>query len=72
MTVHDWMTADPVTVGPGETLKMAHELMRAHGIRHLPVIAKGRLVGTITDRDLRSAMPWERREILIHSASGMR
>lgn len=58
MTVQDWMTASPITVGAGETAKSAHEIMRTNRIRHLPVISRGRLVGIVTDRDLRSTLAW--------------
>jgi len=33
-------------------MSQAHELMRAHRIRHLPVLAGGKLVGIVSDRDL--------------------
>jgi acetoin utilization protein AcuB len=39
-------------VGPYEPLPKAHEIMREHGIRHLPVVAAGALVGILSDRDL--------------------
>jgi acetoin utilization protein AcuB len=46
------MTAQPVTVGRTESLATAHELMRRHGCRHLPVLEHGELVGLVTQRDL--------------------
>lgn len=52
------MTRDPVTVGPGDTLSHALQLTRAHRIRHLPVVdGEGALVGILSDRDIRLAMP---------------
>ena len=33
-------------------MSQAHELMRAHRIRHLPVLDGGKLVGIVSDRDL--------------------
>lgn len=58
MLVRDCMTPKPVTVGPKTTLQEALEVMAARKIRHLPVIDQaGRLVGFITDRDLRRAAP---------------
>lgn len=47
------MTTAPHTIGAEQTLAKAHELMREHGIRHLPVLTGGKLVGVISDRDLR-------------------
>jgi len=46
------MTTQPITVGRNETLETAHELMRRHGCRHLPVLEHGELVGVVTQRDL--------------------
>ncbi|MBU2490946.1 MAG: CBS and ACT domain-containing protein [Proteobacteria bacterium] len=52
------MTRKVVTVGLGATLAEAEALMQEKRIRHLPVVDNGnRLVGIVTDRDLRSAMP---------------
>ncbi len=44
-----------VTVEPGVTLEEAYRLLLQKGIRHLPVVEEGRLVGIITDRDIRLA-----------------
>ncbi len=53
----DCMTPDPFTVAPEDTLKQAWDLMNARHIRHLPVLAEGKVVGIITDRMVREAMP---------------
>ena len=53
--VADIMTAGPVTVTPRNAIRTAVNLMREGGFRRLPVIDRGRLVGIITDRDLRRA-----------------
>lgn len=57
MLVRSRMTADVVTASPAITLAEALTLTRSHSIRHLPVLENGRLVGLVTDRDLRLAMP---------------
>ncbi len=58
MFVADYMTKPPRTVSPGTMLPVARELMTAGDFRHLPVVDDGdRLVGIVTDRDLRSALP---------------
>ena len=51
-TVHRYMTANPYTVAPCDSMARAHRLMREHGFRHLPVVEDGRLVGMLSDRDL--------------------
>jgi len=48
-----FMTKSPHTVGRNQTLAHAHEVMRKHNIRHLPVLEGGKLVGLVTERDLR-------------------
>jgi IMP dehydrogenase len=47
------MIADPVTVHPEQRIADALATMERHGISGLPVVADGRLVGILTNRDLR-------------------
>ena len=51
--VSELMTPDPVTIAHNQTVGKAIEIMARHDIRHLPVIKDGKLVGIISDRDLR-------------------
>lgn len=53
MKVGDRMTKTPITISPAETLAVAQERMHAGGFRQIPVVDDGRLVGIITDRDIR-------------------
>ncbi len=55
MLVRDIMRSPVVTIAPDTTLQDAYQTMREKGIRHLPVLDGERLVGVITDRDLRLA-----------------
>jgi len=56
LRVKDIMTPDPVTIEPEAPLAAAIARMRERQCRHLPVVdADGRLVGIVTDRDLRQA-----------------
>lgn len=57
MLVRERMTREVLTASPEMTLADALAITREHGIRHLPVTAEGRLVGVVTDRDLRMALP---------------
>lgn len=52
LTIKDVMTSQPVTVGREQPLAVAHEMMRDNGIRHLPVLEHGDLVGVLSQRDL--------------------
>ena len=51
-SIEDVMTQQPLTIGRAESLATAHEMMRAHDCRHLPVLEHGELVGVLTQRDL--------------------
>lgn len=53
--VKDWMTGDPITVNPGETVLDAGRLMVDRTIRRLPVLEGSNLVGIVTYGDLRGA-----------------
>ena len=55
--VKEWMSSPVVTVEPETTISKAHQLMKEKGIRRLPVVEKGRLVGIITIGDIREASP---------------
>lgn len=57
LTVGDCMTADPVVVGPKDSLQRVVELLRRRDIRSVPVLEDGRLVGIVTDRDVREVAP---------------
>jgi CBS domain-containing protein len=56
ITVHRVMTHCPLeAVAPDDPLDVAHALMRAARIRHLPVVERGRVVGILSDLDLLAA-----------------
>ena len=55
MLVRDIMRSPAVAVSPDTTLGEAYRLMREKNIRHLPVLDAERLIGVVTDRDLRLA-----------------
>ena len=50
--VEHHMSVSPVVIGSDRTLSEAHRIMRERGIRHLPVVDAGRLVGLVSQRDL--------------------
>jgi len=57
MLVEDRMKRDPITISPETGILEASRLLRQHKIRHLPVVRGGRLVGILTDRDLKRVSP---------------
>jgi acetoin utilization protein AcuB len=56
------MTPAPYTIGKEQPLSTARELMRHHGIRHLPVMHGGQLVGVLSDRDIDFALRVDKRD----------
>lgn len=50
--IETFMTRSVHTIGTKAPLTEAHRLMNDHGIRHLPVLEGGRLVGMLSQRDL--------------------
>jgi acetoin utilization protein AcuB len=58
MYIYEYMTADPITISSATLLPEARQILNEFGIRHLPVIdGERKLIGIVTDRDLRSAYP---------------
>lgn len=51
-TIARHMTPSPATIEASRSLAEAHRTMRRHGIRHLPVVRDGSLVGILSLRDL--------------------
>jgi acetoin utilization protein AcuB len=58
MTVDRRMTKNPVTVGSGDTLTVADAAMRAGDFRRVPVVDAGRLVGILSEYDLKQYRGW--------------
>src|SRR5262249_40176164 len=57
LTVRDYMVSEVETLAPDDSLETAVMLERRFRIRHIPIIEKGELVGMVTDRDLKRALP---------------
>ena len=52
VTVAQFMTRHPHTIGSDQPISLAHRMMRANDLRHLPVLAKDKVVGVVSIRDL--------------------
>jgi len=57
MTVEPYMKHPVVAVKPHDSALHARMVMTKHRINQLPVVVDDRLVGIVTDRDLRDAFP---------------
>ena len=70
--VRDYMTPHPTTLEASERIPDAVKKLERGGFRHLPVLERGVLVGMVSDRDLRAALPsdattlsrWEMGELI--------
>jgi acetoin utilization protein AcuB len=57
LRVRDAMTREVITLGPDASAAQALGVCRVNNIRHLPIVERGRLVGLVSDRDLRDVSP---------------
>ncbi len=58
MLVRDWMTVNVLSLGVNSSVMDAAEILHEKNIRQFPVLdRKGKLVGIVSDRDIRDAMP---------------
>ncbi|HZV49289.1 MAG TPA: CBS domain-containing protein [Candidatus Dormibacteraeota bacterium] len=53
-----YMTPEPVTAEPSEDSAQVAERMLERGVRHLPVVEHGRLIGMVSARDLLALEAW--------------
>jgi len=66
MLVKNWMSKNVITIGVENSMQDATGILKQHRIRILPVIKKGKLVGIITDRDLKRASASDATSLEIH------
>jgi acetoin utilization protein AcuB len=67
MLVKGWMSTDVVIVGEDTPMMKASIIMKEKNIRSLPVLnKKGKLVGIVSDRDLRDASPSKATSLDVH------
>ncbi len=57
MLVQHWMTRDVISVEADTPFLEARLILKERQIRHLPVVESRRLIGVVTDRDLKEAAP---------------
>ena len=66
MLVKYWMSKPVITVDVNDNMQNAMKLLNQHDISMLPVMKKGRLVGIVTDRDLKKASASDAISLEIH------
>ena len=57
LRVRDCMSVDPAIVAPNDPLQSVISLLRRPDIRSVPVVENGRLIGIVTNRDVRQVAP---------------
>jgi acetoin utilization protein AcuB len=66
MLVRNWMSKTVVTVEEESSMQEAMKVMKQHAIRMLPVVREGRLIGVVTDRDLKRASASDATTLDVH------
>ena len=66
MLVANWMSKNIITVDEKDSMQDAMKLLKENDIRMLPVMKKGKLVGIVTDRDLKRASASDATTLEIH------
>ncbi len=66
MLIQDWMAKNVMTVDENTSLMRATRIMKENNIRRLPVVSHGKLIGIITDRDVKDASPSKTTSLDIH------
>ena len=66
MLVKNWMSKNVITVDVDDSMQDAMKRMKEKDIRMLPVLKKGKLVGVVTDRDLKRASASDATTLDVH------
>lgn len=66
MLIRDWMAKDVLTVDENTSLMRATRILKENCIRRLPVVSHGKLIGIVTDRDVKDASPSKTTSLDIH------
>ena len=66
MLAKNWMSKAVVTIEADDCIQAGMKLLKQHKIRMLPVTKKGKLVGVITDRDIKRASASDATTLSVH------
>ena len=66
MLIRDWMAKEVLTVDENTSLMRATRVMKENNIRKIPVVSHGKLLGIVTDRDVKDASPSKTTTLDIH------
>ena len=71
MLIKDWMAKDVLTVEEDASLMRVTRIMKENNIRRVPIVTQGKLIGIITDRDVKDASPSKAASMDIHELHRM-
>ena len=66
MLIKDWMAPKVLLIDENTSVMRATRMMKENEVRRLPVVAHGKLIGMVTDRDLKEASPAKTSDLDIH------
>jgi len=66
MLIKEWMTSEVIIIEEDTSMMKAFQIMKENNIRRLPVMRQGKLVGIVTDRDIKDASPSKATTLDIH------
>jgi len=66
MLVKNWMSKPVITIDVDASMHDAIKLLKNHNIKMLPVMEKGKLVGVVSDRDIKRASASDATSLEIH------
>lgn len=66
MLIKDWMASKVLTIEENTSVMRATRMMKENEVRRLPVVSHGKLIGMVTDRDLKEASPAKTSSLDIH------
>ena len=66
MKARDIMTRELTTVTPEQSVLECSQILKEKGFKHLPVLERGRVVGVVTDRDLKRVSASDATTLEIH------
>lgn len=70
MLVQEWMTREVISISPDTSVLKASKLMKDHDVRRLPVVdSKKRVIGIVSDRDIKEATPSKATTLDMHELS---
>lgn len=66
MLIRNFMTKNVITINPEDSMQKAIQMLQQHKINMMPVVQDGKVVGVISDRDLKKASPSDATDLEKH------